>query len=219
MMKKGFTIIELLIVLAIIAILVGLAMAAYQKSRSSANRVKCSNNLRQIGLALNGYYNLNSKLPSGQLWYYNEAKLSSYIENNWNILNCPAINPNDYYNNFSELPLYSYGYNIIYLPDKNLLHFSTSNTVAFGDCGIVSYWQVPPVPTMFAPDVIYPPSMNSPTNRYVHINNTNILYLDGSVRTESLKIRGTVGDQALINYRDKMNLGIFGTDDTLWGKN
>src|SRR6516164_2637353 len=105
--QLGFTLVELLVVLAIIGALVGLLLPAVQKVRESANRTVCGNNLRQLGLALHRFHDVNGYVP--------ESNDSIPAHHSWVYYILPHIEQDGVY--------------AAYDPDHNWFNAANSNAV------------------------------------------------------------------------------------------
>lgn len=98
--RPGFTLVELLVVIAIIGILVGLLLPAVQAAREAARRMQCSNNLKQLGLAIHNYHDTHRVFPLGVLQANLNAEFG-FPRLTWGIHLYPYIEQSAIYNRFS----------------------------------------------------------------------------------------------------------------------
>jgi prepilin-type N-terminal cleavage/methylation domain-containing protein/prepilin-type processing-associated H-X9-DG protein len=103
--RPAFTLVELLVVIAIIGVLVSLLLPAVQAAREAARRSSCSNNLKQIGLAMHNHHDTLNELPSGYLYRGGNGK-TNY---GWAVLIMPFMEQKNLYERLDpiKVPLYN----------------------------------------------------------------------------------------------------------------
>ncbi|MCA9163285.1 MAG: DUF1559 domain-containing protein, partial [Planctomycetales bacterium] len=95
--SRGFTLVELLVVIAIIAILIALLLPAVQQAREAARRSQCRNNMKQLGLALHNYHDSNQCFPPNS--HGNATNLPNGFS--WRVMILPGLDQGPLYNKFN----------------------------------------------------------------------------------------------------------------------
>lgn len=136
--SRGFTLIELLVVIAIIAILVAILLPAVQKARESANRTRCTNNVKQMVLAMHNYHDAHLVFPPGSVVSAQSLSINPIVDTNtgYNL-----INPLEPYDSARSLGLHgqSWLFQILpYIEQKNVYEMWRPDLNVFGNAEILN---------------------------------------------------------------------------------
>jgi len=211
--RPGFSLVELLVAVTVIAILAALTLAAFTPMRSIAQEAYCANSLRQLGMATgmylgdhqNKFFAYEKAVPGGVLWYFGfetstslsqpegartvdetQSPLYPYINQVGGVEVCPSFPYGS--------PLWerkykgaSWGYGLnTYLSNENILTLRPSLVMLFGDCAQVDTFQAPASPGNPMIEEFYMIQNTYLTVHFRHGNHANILFLDGHVESMSM---------------------------------
>ena len=210
---RAFTLIELLLAIAVIAILAAFSLAAMGKVRSIGQKAACANSLRQLGAATSSYLAENDqrcfaysrKTPEGVLWYFGlegsggpkaegrrgldqtKGPLYPYVQQTGGIQVCPAFP----YGSALWKPKFKgaswgYGFNVALSNVNTLTLDRPSRIILFGDSAQVNTFQAPASAKEPMLEEFYMIDARSRTVHFRHGENANLLFLDGHV--EAMKV-------------------------------
>jgi len=207
--RRAFTLLELLVVVSIIAIISGLALAAFSKTRSVAQGAYCANSLRQLGAATQMYLTENNHVffsysqaaPGGKLWYFGfessaslgmaegsrtidvtRAPIYPYVLNVGGVEVCPAFPYGQtIWKEKYKGASWGYGFNTYLSNINSLTIVHPAQVIVFGDCAQVNTFQAPASVKNPMVEEFYILDSSSLTVHFRHGTLANMLFLDGHV--------------------------------------